>query len=58
MSDGNFMGIFDSIENLNSVVNDMDSKIDTLKLYNLISLIISGLSFTMIVGLYFYIRER
>ena len=57
MSDSTFMGIFDSIESINSLINNIDTKTDTIKLYNLINLILNGISLLLIVGLFFYIRK-
>lgn len=57
MSDSTFMGIFDSIESINNFINNINTKTDIIKLYNLINLILTGLCFLLIIGLFFYIRK-
>ena len=51
------MAIFSSINEISSVINEIDAKTDTLKLYNLVNLILNGVSLLLIIGLFFYIRK-
>lgn len=51
------MAIFTSINEISSVINEIDAKTDTLKLYNLVNLILNGVSLLLIIGLFFFIRK-
>ena len=51
------MAIFTSINEISSIINKIDAKTDTFKLYNLVNLILNGVSLLLIIGLFFYIRK-
>ena len=51
------MAIFTSINEISSIINEIDAKTDTLKLYDLVNLILNGVSLLLIIGLFFFIRK-
>lgn len=50
--------LLDSLENISSNIDNIDKKIDVLKLYDLGMAIGVGMNLLLVVGLYFFIKKN